>query len=221
MFTEPIRCDRILDAGLLEYAVFERMQEEIRTQVRSRASGATAIVCRHYPVITCGRSSSPQNLLMNAEQLAHKGIAVRQVRRGGDVTYHGPGQLCVYPVLDLRTRRADLHYYLRSLEAFILGILGASAITGERKPGLTGVWVGGEKIASIGISVHDWITGYGCAINVSAADLKGFACIRPCGMDIRMTSMETVLGHPVDISEIVNLITRRLSHDTSYCSDAR
>jgi lipoyl(octanoyl) transferase len=126
--------------------------------------------------------------------LERRGVEVAEVERGGDVTYHGPGQLVGYPILQLREHREDLHWYLRQLEAALIAALGELGIAAERNPGLTGVWTSGRKIASLGIHVKQWVTFHGFALNVST-DLRGFDLIVPCGIDgVTMTSVAAELG---------------------------
>jgi lipoate-protein ligase B len=122
--------------------------------------------------------------------------------RGGDITYHGPGQLVMYPVVDLQKLYKDVHLFLRCLEDVVIEILGTFNIRGERKEGFTGVWVGAKKICSIGIGVRNWVTFHGAAINVKKDDLGGFSFMRPCGLDIEMTSVEGETGLVFSVDEI-------------------
>jgi lipoate-protein ligase B len=157
----------------------------------------------HAPVVTVGRAGDPGDPGVSAEALAAAGIEVHPVRRGGRATYHGPGQLIGYPILDLTRHRRDVHWYLRALEEVLLRALAAWGISAGRREGLTGVWVGERKIASIGVHVRRWVTGDGFALNVGP-DLAGFALIRPCGLDPDvMTSVSQVLGHEVAPGEMV------------------
>jgi lipoate-protein ligase B len=146
--------------------------------------------------------------LWSTAELDSRGIIVAEAGRGGDVTYHGPGQLVGYPIVDLATRGRDLHAYLRSLEEVLIQTLAAFGLPGERIAGKTGVWVRGEKIASIGVGVRRWIAWHGFALNVSA-DLSGFAAIVPCGLPgISMTSLERLLGRPVSLPEVEEEVVR-------------
>ena len=134
------------------------------------------------------------------------GIEVYEIERGGDVTYHGPGQLTGYPIINLQNFRKDVHWYLRQLEEVIIRVLMEYGITGERIDGYTGVWVGDEKIAAIGISVRRWITFHGFAFNIHP-DMSHFQMITPCGItDKGVTSLEKLLGHSVDIDKIADSI---------------
>jgi lipoate-protein ligase B len=152
------------------------------------------LLVEHEPVITLGRGTRTTSLPLSPAELERRGFTVAEVERGGDVTYHGPGQLVGYPVLDLREHRQDLHWYLRQLEAALIDALGGLGVAAERSPGRTGVWTGGRKIASLGIHVKQWVTFHGFALNVST-DLRAFEAIVPCGIEgVVMTSVATERG---------------------------
>jgi len=152
------------------------------------------LLVEHPPVITLGRGFQPQNLPVPRETLEARGIAVHEIDRGGDVTYHGPGQLVGYPIFDLGGHRRDLHWFLRQMEEALITALAAFGIPGERNPGYTGVWTQNRKIASIGIHVRQWVTWHGFALNVTT-DLSYFDLIVPCGIpDVQMTSIQQELG---------------------------
>jgi len=182
---------KIIDLGLVDFNEAWAKQRELFKDVLAGSPDNALLICRHLPVITLGRSAKKINILVSLEKLRSKGIAVYEVSRGGDVTYHGPGQLTVYPILNLNLFRKDIHWFLRLLEGWIISYLTEFGITGERINGLTGVWVGKSKLASIGISVKNWITLHGFSINIKNDDLKNFSLIKPCGMDIMMTSVES------------------------------
>jgi lipoate-protein ligase B len=154
----------------------------------------TLLLVEHDPVITLGRGTRAESLPVPPEQLERRGVPVVEVERGGDVTYHGPGQLVGYPILDLQRHRPDLHWYLRQLEAALIDALGILGVAADRNPGRTGVWTAGRKIASIGIHVKQWVTFHGFALNVST-DLAPFDLIVPCGIPgVVMTSVAKELG---------------------------
>ncbi len=185
----------LLDLGHRAYAETLELQ---RTLCRRRVAGELdrdlLLLVEHEPVITLGRATRATSLPLAPAELARRGVTVVEVERGGDVTYHGPGQLVGYPILQLREHREDLHWYLRQLEAALIGALAGLGIAAGRNPGLTGVWTGGRKIASIGIHVKQWVTFHGFALNVST-DLRGFDLIVPCGIrDVVMTSVAAELG---------------------------
>lgn len=147
------------------------------------------LLLEHEPTITLGRGTRDSSLPLSAEQLRARGLTVVEVERGGDVTWHGPGQLVGYPILDLNQHKPDLHWYLRKVEEALIAGLARLGIPAERNPGLTGVWTGGKKIASIGIHVRRWVTTHGFALNVTN-DQAGFGLIVPCGIQgVEMTTV--------------------------------
>jgi lipoate-protein ligase B len=186
-----------IDLGRRPYGEVLELQREL---ARRRAAGTIRddllLLVEHQPVITLGRGTRPESLPLPPEELVRRGIAVHEVERGGDVTYHGPGQLVGYPILDLQRHRPDLHWYLRTLEGALIDGLAELGIEAERSTGLTGVWTAGRKIASIGIHVRHWITFHGFALNVTT-NLDPFGLIIPCGIQgVEMTSVARELGTP-------------------------
>jgi len=180
--------------GETSYREALALQESL---VEARAAGATGdwlLYPDHPPVLTVGRSGRPGSLIADAKTLGERGIEVFEVARGGDVTWHGPGQLVGYLVCDLTERDRDLHRFLRDIEQALLVALETFGISARRVPGLTGVWSEGEKIASIGVAVKRWVSYHGFALNV-APDLRFFDLIHPCGLrGIHMTSVASRLG---------------------------
>jgi lipoyl(octanoyl) transferase len=169
-----------------------------RSIARDRISGAISqdvlLLMEHPPVITLGRSSKEKNLTASPEYLQSRGVELFEVERGGDVTFHGPGQLVGYPIIDLKRHRQDLHWYLRSIEQALIDSLADYGIRGERNTAYTGVWTHGKKIASIGVHARDWVTWHGFALNVTT-ELSYFNLIVPCGIDgVVMTSIARELG---------------------------
>ena len=165
-----------------------------RSVARDRIAGAIEqdilLLVEHDPVITLGRSSQAANLVAARDVLAQRGIELFEVERGGDVTFHGPGQLVGYPIVDLKRHRLDLHWFLRQVEEALIRTLASYSIPAERHTGYTGVWTRGRKIASIGLHARDWVTWHGFALNVTT-DLSAFELIVPCGIDgVTMTSIE-------------------------------
>ena len=183
------------DLGRRRYAeVLELQRSMCRQRIAGEIEDDILLLVQHEPVITLGRGTRPQSLPLNPSELEQRGIAVFEVERGGDVTFHGPGQLVGYPIIDLRQHREDLHWYLRRLEAGLIGGLKMLGIEAEANPGLTGVWTGGRKVASIGIHVKQWVTFHGFALNVNT-DLSYFDLIVPCGIrDVIMTSVARELA---------------------------
>ncbi|MBM3266127.1 MAG: lipoyl(octanoyl) transferase LipB [Candidatus Sericytochromatia bacterium] len=178
----------IRDLGLLPYEEALALMRDLVGAVARGEAPDTLLVVTHPPVITLGRKRGAR-----ANVLAAGDIPVVEVERGGDATYHGPGQIVAYPVVKLAETGRDLHRFLRSLEDAVIRALATLGVAGRREPGLTGVWVGDRKIASLGIAVRNWVTYHGVALNV--APDPGFAAIRACGLDSAvMTSLAEVTG---------------------------
>jgi lipoate-protein ligase B len=200
---------RLFDLGLADFQTAWDFQRSIFLQVKKGDMPGALIFCRHKPVITIGRQGSKQNILVEAQQLERLNIATFQIERGGDVTYHGPGQLCIYPIVNLACFKKDIHWFLRSLEALACETLSGFGIKAQTKSGFSGLWIRQAKIASIGIAIRNWITFHGIAINIKQADLANFSLIRPCGLDIIMTSMEGVSGQAIKINQVKQIFIRR------------
>jgi len=185
--------------GLVPYGdALERQRALAEDRMAGRLAHDTLLLLEHPPVVTLGRGTRSASLPLAPELLRRRGIEVFEIERGGDVTYHGPGQLVGYPIFDLARvgLRRDLHWFLRQLEASLIESLEAFGIPGERRVGYTGVWTGGgsRKIASIGIHVRQWVTWHGFALNVTT-DLSPFDLIVPCGIpDVVMTSVAKELA---------------------------
>jgi lipoyl(octanoyl) transferase len=179
----------VIEAGTVPYAEGLAWQRQLaEDRIAGRLSHDVLLLLEHPPVVTLGRNSHAAHLLQPA------GVEVFEVERGGDVTFHGPGQLVGYPILDLSAYKKDLHWYLRTLEQALIAALDQLHIPAERNPGFTGVWTRGKKIASIGIHVKQWVTWHGFALNV-ATDLADFERIVPCGIPgVVMTSVERERG---------------------------
>lgn len=181
--------------GRMPYGEALELQRSI---ARDRISGAISqdvlLLLEHPPVVTLGRSSKEKHLVASPEFLQSHGVELFEVERGGDVTFHGPGQLVGYPIVDLKRHRQDLHWYLRKIEESLINTLADYDIPGERNTSYTGVWTRGKKIASIGVHARDWVTWHGFALNVTT-DLSFFDLIIPCGISgVVMTSIARELG---------------------------
>ena len=190
--------------GRIPYGEALAYQEEL---VRLRRNGEVPdqlLLLEHPPVVTMGTSSQESHLLLSEGERAKRGIELFRIGRGGDVTYHGPGQLVGYPILSLAPDRKDLHRYLRDLEEVLIGALASFGIQGRREEGYTGVWADEGKLAAIGVRVSSgWITSHGFALNINP-DLDHFSAIVPCGIhDRSVASMVEVLGRPVELDEVV------------------
>ena len=185
----------ILALGRVPYHEAHALQRRLAEAVADEAiDHDLLLLLEHEPTVTLGRATKETSLLVPPDSLAQAGITVAEVERGGDVTWHGPGQLVGYPILHLARHQQDLHWYLRMVEEALIVALDALGIPAERNPGFTGVWTAGRKIASIGIHVRRWVTTHGFALNVHN-DLADFARIVPCGITgVEMTSVAQELG---------------------------
>jgi lipoyl(octanoyl) transferase len=197
---------RILWLGRVPYARALAHQEALVASKieQGKDTPDTVLLLEHEPVYTIGRTPD-RSSLTSAEALPYP---VQTVHRGGQATFHGPGQLIGYPIIDLSRRVRDLHRYLRALEEVLIRTLAVFEITGGRNPGLTGVWVGEEKIASIGVGVRRWITLHGFALNVVGGEaLEPFSAITPCGLpDVQMTAAEAHTAHPLTVESVASIV---------------
>ena len=198
----------VADLGLVPYAEALELQ---RAVARGRIDGSVTedvlLLLEHPPVITFGRTAKQAHLTASPAFLAQRGVEQFEVERGGDVTFHGPGQLVGYPIVDLKRHRQDLHWYLRQVEAALIAALAELGVPADASAGRTGVWTRvmdpddsrpSRKIASIGVHARDWVTWHGFALNVST-DLSYFELIVPCGIQgVEMTSVDRELGHGVE-----------------------
>ena len=197
--------------GRVPYGDALREQERLVAQRRSGGPD-TLLLLEHPPVVTLGRRGDPQHVLLDEEQLVRRGIALHETGRGGDVTYHGPGQLVGYPVVALQPERRDAHRYLRDLEQALMLTATDYGVSSGRQEGLTGVWVGRDKLAAIGVRLNaGWITSHGFALNVFT-DLENFETIVPCGIaDRGVTSLARLLGAPPDLREVAGRVAGHLA----------
>ena len=184
------------------------LQRALVEERRQGLIGDLLLLLEHPHVLTLGvrGDGGRTHILAAADTLAERGIDVHETGRGGDITYHGPGQIVGYPILDLKPDRCDVHRYVRDLEEVLIRTAGDYGIDASRVNGLTGVWVGRDKLAAIGVRIGRWITSHGFAFNVST-DLDYFNLIVPCGIaDRGVTSLERLLGRPVDPPEVEDRI---------------
>jgi lipoate-protein ligase B len=192
----PSRLLHVTDLGVVPYEeALELQRAAARARLDGRLDQDLLILVEHPPVVTTGRSTKTGNLLLSADALAKRGIELFGVERGGDVTFHGPGQLVGYPIVDLKRHKEDLHWYLRQVEQVLIDALGTLGVASDRNPGKTGVWTRSNtrKIASIGVHARQWVTWHGFALNVTT-DLSYFDVMVPCGIaDVTMTSIEREL----------------------------
>ena len=192
--------------GRTSYEAARELQRRLVTDRAENRIADTLILTSHPPVITLGRGGDRDHLIATTDALAARGVAFVETDRGGDITFHGPGQVVGYAIVDLARRGRDLHRYLRDLEQVLIDALATFGIEAGREPGLTGVWAGGAKVAAIGIRVSRWIAHHGFALNVDT-DLSYFDLIVPCGIEGRgVTSMQALLGRPVDRGRVEDAI---------------
>ena len=199
----PVLAERAtLDWGRTSYALASRQQEELVARRNAGEVGDTLVFTEHNPVYTLGvRRGAEQHLIWNEAELQRQGIEVCETNRGGDITYHGPGQIVGYPIVNL-SQRKDLHAYLRFLEEVMIGAVAAYGLKAARRDGKTGIWLGTRKIAAIGVAVKKWTTYHGFALNVNT-DLNHFNGIVPCGItDGTVTSMQKELGRAIDLADV-------------------
>jgi len=211
----PVQTSGTLSVRRLGFLSYEAGLELQAEHVRRRRLGEvpdTLFLLQHPHVITLGSATRPENVLIGEAERAHRGIGLFETGRGGDVTYHGPGQLVGYPILDLKPDRCDLHRYLRDMEEVLIDVLAEFGLDADRKEGLTGVWVGDRKLAAIGVRVSSgWITSHGFALNVST-DLTYFQTIVPCGIAGHgVGSIAEEVGRPVEMEEAEEVVTHHFS----------
>jgi lipoyl(octanoyl) transferase len=221
-----------IDLGLIDYKEAWDLQEklfqktvqqkiDIRNGNTSIETSNYIIFCEHPHVYTLGKSGSEENLLLNAEQLSEKEAVYYKINRGGDITYHGPGQLVVYPILDLDYFFTDIHKYMRFLEEVVISTLKEFGIESGRFEGLTGVWIEAEtprarKICAMGVKSSRWVTMHGIGFNINT-DLNYFSHIIPCGIDDKaVTSMKQELGIPISMEKVIAVLKQKFAEQFSF-----
>lgn len=208
--------------GTVPYADGLALQNERAEAVRKNGSRGSLILLEHPPVLTNGRFGKGGNFVASEDEIKKRGVEVHRTGRGGDVTFHGPGQLVSYPVISLREFGLGARAYVRALEETIIRTLGDFGVEGARKDGYPGVWTGGGKIASIGVAVGGGVTMHGSALNVNT-DLSYFSLIIPCGISgVTVTSMQKILGKELDVKDVALSYARNfgevLRAGISFCS---
>jgi lipoyl(octanoyl) transferase len=204
--------------GVVPYPEALSLQRSLVEERRAGREGDTLLLVEHPHVLTLGvrGDGGRSHILATPEVLAARGVEVHETGRGGDITYHGPGQIVGYPILDLKPGRCDVHRYVRDLEEVLIRTAAGYGIVAERVEGLTGVWVGRDKLAAIGVRIARWVTSHGFALNVTT-DLDYFGLIVPCGIaDRGVTSLARLLGRTVDRSEAEELVVRHFSQVFGY-----
>jgi lipoate-protein ligase B len=227
MSRPPLPSDSAADAGLVVvrpgrvgYAAALAMQRAAANALREARGPETLFLLTHPPVVTMGRRATEDHVLFSREELAARGVEVVETDRGGDVTFHGPGQIVGYPILDLRRRGLGAHTYLRFLEEKLIEVLAGCGIEAFRDPQHTGVWTKSGKIAAMGIRVSAGVSLHGFALNANT-DLAYFGLIVPCGIQGRaVASMQQILGRPVDVEDVMDRIAAAF-RETSVVESTR
>ena len=202
--------------GVLPFREAERLQQELVVKRQQGRVPDLLLMLEHPRVITLGVSADVGNILASKESLLDQGIKVHQTRRGGDVTYHGPGQLIGYPILSLKPDRCDLHRYVRDLEEVIIRTVNEFGVTATRIPELTGVWVGEKKLAAVGVRISRWVTSHGFALNITT-DLNDFSLIRPCGISGKgVTALAQLTDKDVSVDGVSDSLARHFSDVFSF-----
>ncbi len=192
--------------GVVQYDDGLSLQERAVEHLRSGEAPEQLLLLEHPHVFTLGRGADSSNILADPDHLESNSVDVHETGRGGDVTYHGPGQLVGYPIINLKPDRCDVHRYVRDLEEVLIRTIAEFGIEGTRISGLTGVWVGNEKIGAIGVRIARWITSHGFALNVNT-DLSYFRMIVPCGItDKGVTSLSRLLGRQVEMQKVAGVV---------------
>ena len=208
--TQKMQC-LVYQLGHIDYRKAYDIQEMLWSQKFEDHAADTILLLEHPPIFTIGKSGKLDNLLVDRGELARKGISVFFTNRGGDITYHGPGQLVVYPIIDLTNRGKSVHQYIHDLEEVVIRTLADFSIEAQRDFKHVGVWVGDEKIAAIGVRIRRWIAMHGLALNVNP-NLEHFSLINPCGiLDRGVTSISTILSRHVPMDVVTGRLVQRFS----------
>lgn len=195
--------------GRVSYQEALTLQERLVEQRKRGEIGDTLLLLEHAPVVTLGRNARTENLLLSEDLLHARGVELFEAGRGGDVTYHGPGQVVGYPIIELPEGRRDVHRYVRDLEEVMIRVCGEYGFAGRRIAGKSGVFVGENKIGAIGVRISRWVTSHGFAFNVNT-DLSGFDLIVPCGLrDQGVTSLSRLTARSVDQTEVEERLSAR------------
>ena len=203
----PERTLAVRRLGRIRYTEGLALQAQLVADRQAGRIPDTLLLLEHDPVFTLGQNAKRENVLVAPEALRAQGFDVEETGRGGDVTYHGPGQLVAYPIIDLNPDRRDVHRYLRDLEEVMIGTCADYGLSAGRVEKMTGVWIGGRKAGAIGVRIARWVTSHGLALNVST-DLLAFRHIIPCGLHGRdVTSLEREMGRVVPMAEVMDRLT--------------
>ena len=206
----------VLDLGRTRYQPTWDLQKRLVQQRAAQEIPDCLLLTEHEPVITMGRGTDRKNLLISPDELATRGIDLHEIERGGDITFHGPGQAVLYPILDLRDRGRDVRKYLRDLEQFVIAALADLGLTATVKEGLTGIWVDNHKVGAIGVAVSRWISYHGVAINVTT-DLDYFKLINPCGItQYPVGSISQLVGREIKPAHFFDLLVHHFADCLGY-----
>ncbi len=201
----------LIDIGITEYAAAWDLQKALHHERVSLSIPDTVLFTEHFNTYTIGKSGGDDHLLATEEELRDGNVSVFKIDRGGDITYHGPGQIVCYPIIDLNNYYLDIHRYMRDLEEVVIRTLDQFGIKAHREPEYTGVWVDSEKICAIGVKVSRWVTMHGFAFNVNT-DLSYFGRIIPCGIFHKgVTSLSQLLERTIDISEVKKVVAEKFA----------
>jgi len=199
---------QVYDLGQVAYEPTHELQKRLVAEVTQGVRGDTLLLLEHPRTLTLGRASKAEHILLSSDELAERGYSVHEIGRGGDVTYHGPGQLVAYPIFDLNPDRRDVRRYVRCLEEVMIQVCAHYGVTARAVEGLTGTWIENRKIGAIGVRISRWVTMHGLAMNV-ATNLDDFNVIVPCGIsDKAVTSLSSEVGHRVEVAEVMGVITQ-------------
>jgi len=197
--------------GTIDYAEAHRLQKELQGKRIRGEIGDIVLLLEHPPVLTMGRSAKAQHVVAAPGLLESRGIQVHEVGRGGDVTYHGPGQLVAYPIIDLKPNRKDVRKYVASLEETMIRTCAGFGLAAGRVEGLNGAWIGDRKVGAVGVRISRWVTMHGLALNVNS-DLREFEMIVPCGIqDKGVTSLSAELGRTVYVTDVFEPLARHFA----------
>lgn len=201
----------VIDVDLIDFETADRLQRTILSETKQGLRKNTLLLLRHKPVITVGRTGNLENVLADKATLLQNKIKLVNTDRGGDVTFHGPGQLVAWPIFNLRDHKKDVHAFLRKLEDVVIGTLSGLGIESKTISGKTGIWIDDKKISSIGISVSSWISFHGLSLNVEQED-NYFSLIRPCGLDVKMTCIRKQAPRNFSLDDIKRLLVKNFEN---------